>query len=180
MMASLLRSSAVRHPLVACAKNPSHSYIYPSLITSAATRSTSPFVQQRVSTAANNSTLSGITTCSANNRQITPHLCTAANVKVFTRCYQSMAKSEEGKPTSSQTRAQVQPKKTANDPLGLNNASHISAKQQRDTDWTIVKKLIGHIWPKGDRGTKIRVVLALLLLIGGKVRFRNRPECSLT
>ncbi|PWN31439.1 putative ATP-binding cassette transporter protein, mitochondrial [Meira miltonrushii] len=57
----------------------------------------------------------------------------------------------------------------ADDPLNLNQASATSTKQQRETDWSIVKKLIGHIWPKGDRGTKIRVILALALLVGGKL-----------
>lgn len=36
-------------------------------------------------------------------------------------------------------------------------------------DWAIIKKLIQYVWPKGDFGTKQRVVLALALLIGGKL-----------
>ena len=36
-------------------------------------------------------------------------------------------------------------------------------------DWGIIKKLIQHVWPKNDWGTKQRVLLALALLIGGKV-----------
>jgi ATP-binding cassette subfamily B (MDR/TAP) protein 7 len=58
--------------------------------------------------------------------------------------------------------------KNDNDPLNLNQAAK-TIKEQRDADWSIIRKLIGHIWPKGDRGTKVRVVLALGLLIGGKV-----------
>lgn len=48
--------------------------------------------------------------------------------------------------------------------------AELSVKEQRAKDWSIVKKLVGHIWPRGDSGTKGRVVLALALLVGGKVR----------
>lgn len=34
----------------------------------------------------------------------------------------------------------------------------------------ILKRLLPNIWPKDDNGVKIRVVTALALLIGGKVR----------
>ncbi|RHZ82635.1 hypothetical protein Glove_106g17 [Diversispora epigaea] len=37
------------------------------------------------------------------------------------------------------------------------------------TDWSIIKNLAGYIWPKDNLSIKIRVVLALSLLIGGKV-----------
>lgn len=63
----------------------------------------------------------------------------------------------------------VEEKRAGDDPLRLNTISEITHKEQRETDWTIIKKLLGHIWPRGDRGTKIRVLLALGLLIGGKV-----------
>lgn len=36
-------------------------------------------------------------------------------------------------------------------------------------DWAIIKKLVQYVWPKGDFGTKQRVILALALLIGGKL-----------
>ncbi|PWN45568.1 putative ATP-binding cassette transporter protein, mitochondrial [Ceraceosorus guamensis] len=45
----------------------------------------------------------------------------------------------------------------------------LSVKEQRAKDLGIIRKLIGHIWPAGDFGTKSRVVLALLLLVGGKL-----------
>ncbi|CDS00616.1 probable ATP-binding cassette transporter protein, mitochondrial [Sporisorium scitamineum] len=54
------------------------------------------------------------------------------------------------------------------DPLNL-NAREKTAKEQRLVDWAIIKKLIQYVWPKGDFGTKQRVVLALALLIGGKL-----------
>jgi ABC transporter ATM len=55
------------------------------------------------------------------------------------------------------------------DPLRLNTISEKSKEEQRMTDWMIVRKLVRHIWPKGDNGTKTRVILALSLLVGGKL-----------
>jgi ATP-binding cassette subfamily B (MDR/TAP) protein 7 len=63
----------------------------------------------------------------------------------------------------------VEEKASDDDPLHLNTAGQISLKEQREKDWNIIRKLLAHIWPRGDRGTKIRVILALALLIGGKV-----------
>lgn len=42
-------------------------------------------------------------------------------------------------------------------------------KEQRLQDIQIVKRLLPNIWPKGDRATKTRVLVALGLLVGGKV-----------
>lgn len=42
-------------------------------------------------------------------------------------------------------------------------------KEQRHRDWTIIKQLLPNVWPKGDINTKGRVVIALGLLIAGKV-----------
>lgn len=42
--------------------------------------------------------------------------------------------------------------------------------KQRRQDWRILRKLVPNIWPKGDTGTKVRVVTALTLLVGAKVR----------
>ncbi|PWZ01412.1 putative ATP-binding cassette transporter protein, mitochondrial [Testicularia cyperi] len=72
-------------------------------------------------------------------------------------------------PKSSQAPAKKgQQQPDGDDPLAL-NAAPKSAKQQRMVDWNIIKKLIHHVWPKGDFGTKQRVVLALALLVGGKL-----------
>ncbi|KAF9116947.1 Iron-sulfur clusters transporter atm1, mitochondrial [Mortierella sp. AM989] len=40
---------------------------------------------------------------------------------------------------------------------------------QNRLDWKIFKELSGYIWPKNDRGVKIRVVVALGLLVTGKI-----------
>lgn len=78
-------------------------------------------------------------------------------------------------PTSSPAPKTPAAKKTdsGEDPLNLSTLDNKTVKQQRETDWRIVKRLIGHVWPKDERGAKIRVVLALGLLIGGKVSRRR-------
>ncbi|KAF9431503.1 Iron-sulfur clusters transporter atm1, mitochondrial [Entomortierella beljakovae] len=45
----------------------------------------------------------------------------------------------------------------------------ISNTDQNQLDWKIFKDLSGYIWPKDDRGVKIRVVTALGLLVMGKI-----------
>ncbi|KAK0556228.1 Iron-sulfur clusters transporter atm1, mitochondrial [Tilletia horrida] len=59
--------------------------------------------------------------------------------------------------------------RAGDDPLNLNQSSRKTDKEQRDADWSIVKDLFVYIWPKNDRAIKIRVVIALALLIGGKL-----------
>ncbi|KAG8737822.1 Iron-sulfur clusters transporter atm1, mitochondrial [Ceratobasidium sp. 428] len=46
---------------------------------------------------------------------------------------------------------------------------HITQAEQRRVDWEIVKKLVVNVWPRGEIGIKTRVVLALSLLLAGKV-----------
>ncbi|KAJ9097747.1 Iron-sulfur clusters transporter atm1, mitochondrial [Naganishia friedmannii] len=77
---------------------------------------------------------------------------------------------------SSQTAPAISPASaTTNTPAGvpisLNDAPKISDKEQRLTDWAIVRKLAGNIWPSGPGSTeiKIRVVGALGLLVAGKI-----------
>lgn len=80
---------------------------------------------------------------------------------------------------SSATTRQTDP----DDPLKLNAAPRTSVKEQRKADWEIVKKLVQHVWPKGEGSTKRRVVLALTLLIGGKVSVRSvsgAARCGMT
>jgi hypothetical protein len=47
---------------------------------------------------------------------------------------------------------------------------NVSDKEQTRRDWDIIKKLLPNVWPKNDWSTKRRVLLALGLLVGGKVR----------
>ncbi|KAE8226628.1 hypothetical protein CF319_g781 [Tilletia indica] len=73
------------------------------------------------------------------------------------------------KATASRIASQEKAKASGDDPLNLNQTSNKTDKEQREADWSIVKNLFVYIWPKNDRGIKIRVVLALALLIGGKL-----------
>jgi hypothetical protein len=46
----------------------------------------------------------------------------------------------------------------------------ITNAEQRRRDWSIIRRLAVHIWPKDDWETRGRVVLGVGLLISGKVR----------
>lgn len=45
----------------------------------------------------------------------------------------------------------------------------LSVRSQRRQDIEIVRKMLPNVWPKDDRGTKTRVVIALGLLVAGKL-----------
>ncbi|KAF7311651.1 hypothetical protein MKEN_01068500 [Mycena kentingensis (nom. inval.)] len=49
------------------------------------------------------------------------------------------------------------------------DGGNVSAKEQRQTDWRIVKTLVKHVWPKNDWRTKGTVVFGFGLLISSKV-----------
>ena len=51
---------------------------------------------------------------------------------------------------------------------------HKTQAEQRKADWRIVKNLIRHLWPKDDWSVKARLIVALSLLIGGKVSRYSR------
>ncbi|WEW60629.1 Iron-sulfur clusters transporter atm1, mitochondrial [Emydomyces testavorans] len=51
----------------------------------------------------------------------------------------------------------------------------VTRKEQRGADWAIMKEMTKYLWPKDDWGTKLRVGVALSLLIGGKVLNVNVP-----
>ncbi|KAG2225858.1 hypothetical protein INT45_007102 [Circinella minor] len=42
-------------------------------------------------------------------------------------------------------------------------------KQRNATDWAIIRQLMKYVWPKNDTNVKTRVVIALSLLVGGKL-----------
>jgi hypothetical protein len=54
-------------------------------------------------------------------------------------------------------------------PTSKSNAPITNAEQRR-RDWSIVRRLAVHIWPKDDWTTRGRVVLGVGLLLCGKVR----------
>lgn len=44
-----------------------------------------------------------------------------------------------------------------------------TAQEQRKADWAIIKEMSQYLWPKDNLGTKLRVGLAVSLLVGSKV-----------
>ncbi|KAK4178055.1 putative iron-sulfur clusters transporter [Triangularia setosa] len=71
-------------------------------------------------------------------------------------------------PTQTQTPTKGTPKgaKPQFDPLA---AIDKSAQEQRKADWAIMKEMSRYIWPRDSLGDKMRVLLAVGLLIGAKV-----------
>lgn len=62
-----------------------------------------------------------------------------------------------------------QKKAPIDDPTPTGLKSKAGGKEQRLQDIQIVKRLLPNIWPKGDNGTKARVLVAIGLLVGGKL-----------
>ncbi|KAG9125318.1 Iron-sulfur clusters transporter atm1, mitochondrial [Ceratobasidium sp. 392] len=98
-----------------------------------------------------------------------------------TESFRHLAPSNEPQPTtttttasssssspSSQQAAKPPAKPVTNAGAG-ETVVHISQAEQRRVDWQIVKKLVVNVWPRGEIGVKARVVLALSLLLTGKV-----------
>ncbi|KAL7619663.1 Iron-sulfur clusters transporter atm1, mitochondrial [Parahypoxylon ruwenzoriense] len=67
---------------------------------------------------------------------------------------------------SSKTAPPKKPSGTQKDPLA---AVDKSAQEQRKADWAIMKEMAHYLWPKDSVSTKLRVSLAVALLIGAKV-----------
>ncbi|KAG6019949.1 Iron-sulfur clusters transporter atm1, mitochondrial, partial [Claviceps citrina] len=57
-------------------------------------------------------------------------------------------------------------KKKANDPLAPVDKS---TAEQRKADWAIIREMSRYLWPKDGLGTKVRVGVAVSLLIGAKL-----------
>ncbi|KAI1397750.1 P-loop containing nucleoside triphosphate hydrolase protein [Hypoxylon fuscum] len=61
------------------------------------------------------------------------------------------------------------PKKLATVPKDPLAAIDKSAQEQRKADWAIMKEMAHYLWPKDSVSTKVRVSLAIALLVGAKV-----------
>ncbi|EGO54900.1 iron-sulfur clusters transporter atm-1, mitochondrial [Neurospora tetrasperma FGSC 2508] len=61
------------------------------------------------------------------------------------------------------------PKTTGRGPSDPLAAIDKTAQEQRKADWAIMKEMSKYLWPKGSWGDKARVLLAIGLLVGGKV-----------
>ena len=57
-------------------------------------------------------------------------------------------------------------------------AGDVTVREQRKGDWSIVRKMMEHMWPQ-DWGVRSRVVLGLGLLVGGKVNRAPNSTVSL-
>jgi hypothetical protein len=84
------------------------------------------------------------------------------------------AQETKSTPQSSSTAAPVA-SESPQSPTSKSNVAITNAEQRR-RDWSIIRRLVVHIWPKDDWGTRGRVVLGVGLLIGGKVRRRSSPQ----
>ncbi|KAF8754129.1 ABC transporter transmembrane region [Rhizoctonia solani] len=72
-------------------------------------------------------------------------------------------------PTSPKINVNTSAKSEPKAPAAGETVVHISQAEQRRVDWEIVKRLVVNVWPKGEWTIKTRVVLALSLLLAGKV-----------
>ncbi|KAI1642282.1 P-loop containing nucleoside triphosphate hydrolase protein [Daldinia loculata] len=68
--------------------------------------------------------------------------------------------------SSNAANAAKKPATTQKDPLATVDKS---AQEQRKADWAIMKEMAHYLWPKDSFNTKLRVSLAVVLLVGAKV-----------
>jgi hypothetical protein len=105
----------------------------------------------------------------ARHRSLTPHCLTRPPPLLFAlRHHASVPNtvpSTEGGEARTREQDAAHPAHTP--PPALDRAR--DDKSQRKQDLDIIKQLLPNIWPKGDRTTKIRVLVAMGLLIGGKL-----------
>jgi hypothetical protein len=99
-------------------------------------------------------------------RSVAPHPC-----RLFRHLAAQDAKSA---PQSSSPAAPAAGVNESPQPTPTSKAT-ISNAEQRRRDWSIVRRLFVHIWPKDDWATRGRVVLGVGLLICGKVRLSSLP-----
>ncbi|PTB69027.1 P-loop containing nucleoside triphosphate hydrolase protein [Trichoderma citrinoviride] len=73
-------------------------------------------------------------------------------------------------PSASASAAKDAPKAPAKKPSSdILAAVDKTTAEQRKADWAIMKEMSRYLWPKGEVGTKVRVGLAVALLVGAKV-----------
>ncbi|KIR71684.1 iron-sulfur clusters transporter ATM1, mitochondrial [Cryptococcus deuterogattii CA1014] len=90
----------------------------------------------------------------------------------FSTSYRRQTPPPPSPPTSPPTtaRSPTVPLKSSTTPATSFNASKPVATESQDkTDWSIIVKLAGNIWPKNNPNVKLRVIGALTLLVAGKV-----------
>ncbi|KAI1930457.1 Iron-sulfur clusters transporter atm1, mitochondrial [Ophidiomyces ophidiicola] len=67
------------------------------------------------------------------------------------------------------------PSKPADNKANILEEVTLTRKEQRKADWAIMREMTKYLWPKDDWGTKLRVGVALSLLVGGKILNVNVP-----
>jgi hypothetical protein len=119
------------------------------------------------------------TTCGTSPLPIFPHSCLPPRSgpphpwRLFRHLAAQDAKSAPQPSTS--TAAAAAGVNESPQPTPTPSKATISNAEQRRRDWSIVRRLLVHIWPKEDWGTRGRVVLGVGLLICGKVRLSLLP-----
>lgn len=76
------------------------------------------------------------------------------------------ATTADGTKVGNKDAAATKPPTKNTDPLAVPEKT---VQEQRKADWAIMKEMSRYLWPKGEFGTKLRVSLAVALLIGAKV-----------
>jgi len=80
--------------------------------------------------------------------------------------------------TNTQKAPSPTPKPATTGPQDLGGDTvHKTQAEQRKADWRIVRNLIRHLWPRDDWSVKARLIVALSLLVGGKVSRYNDQTC---
>ncbi|KAI0968355.1 transporter ATM1 precursor [Xylaria arbuscula] len=89
------------------------------------------------------------------------------NHVVRTAAFGSFAKAEQPEKQAGK-KPEPKPVKAQKDPLAVDDKS---VQEQRKADWAIMKQMAHYLWPKGpgSMDTKLRVSVAVTLLIGAKV-----------
>ncbi|KAJ1307506.1 hypothetical protein OPQ81_001605 [Rhizoctonia solani] len=96
-----------------------------------------------------------------------------SNLQFIQRSFRTCSPTRQAPPpTTTQVSTPASTENTKSEPkppAAGETVVHISQAEQRRVDWEIVKRLIVNVWPKREWSIRARVVLALSLLLAGKV-----------
>lgn len=102
----------------------------------------------------------------ARNQYRPPWLPQRPTTKTFQLLQTSAIRRQDAKKTTNTATTTTKGQKKQADPLALPEKT---TAEQRKVDWAIMKEMSRNLWPKDNLGTKLRVGLAVSLLIGAKV-----------
>lgn len=97
-----------------------------------------------------------------------------ANAQSITQAPSNTTKKQENN-TQKASSANSKPAVAGPQDLGGDLVQKTQA-EQRKADWRIVKNLVRHLWPRDERSVKARLIVALSLLVGGKVSRGRRHD----